>query len=103
MSNLFVQETALEVLVDDERRGLGEGDVYETGCDNPGDLFRAMQACHGRCVGKMFVGDGKQIGWVFLTRETYSDSPGTYLRETWVSVHTGPDTVTREPHYAPLR
>jgi hypothetical protein len=99
---------------EDERRiGLGESGVYETAYDTPGELYRALQGrsrrsweeSMGRCTGKVYVdmdGKARHVGWVFLRRRTYEDSPKTYLQETWVTVHDAPDTVTRTPHYASL-
>lgn len=51
--------------------------------------FQELQREHGRCVSKMYIdttsGNTKEIGWVFTKREKYTDSPDTYLKQTWVS------------------
>lgn len=85
---------------------LGESEVYESYFDTPGEAFRALQREYGRCVSKVYVDtpDGKvqAIGWTFVKRERYCDSPKTFLRETWVTLHEKPDTVVRTPHYHPI-
>lgn len=116
MAGLMIREEWAEVRnagTDDERRiGIGQSNIYETAYETPGDLFRALAGRGsrrwekmGRCTGKVYVdedGRAQHVGWVFLRRQRYDDSPETYLQETWVTVHDGPDTVTRTPHYAPL-
>lgn len=105
---LFASETWMEVenyRTDDERRvGLGESGTYETFTDNRGELYRAMQKEYGRCTGKVYIGEDqdqiKEIGWVFIKRQTYQDSDETYLQETWVTIHTKEPTKTIEYHYA---
>lgn len=53
--------------------------------DLPG-LFRRLSKEFGRCVSKVYVGDGKPVGWVFEKRVEYDRSTETYIRETWVSL-----------------
>jgi hypothetical protein len=99
---LFIQETFINA---DKGYMFGESDVYETYCDTRGELFRDLQREYGRCLGKMYrdTDEGtKAIGWVFLGRQRYEDTGEPYLREVWVSIHTAPDTVTRESHYLEL-
>jgi hypothetical protein len=94
--------------------GSGATEVYETGFDSAGDLYRAAVREHGRCVSKVYIDkDGQRlaIGWVFVKRTEYEDSrpryddygrrikPETFLLETWVTLHEAPPTVTRTPHY----
>jgi hypothetical protein len=100
--SLFVQEVGVNVT---EGYRFAESPVYETGFDTPGEVYRASLREHGRCTGKVYVDkDGKAlpVGWVFLRRAQYDDCKETYLQETWVTLHTSPDTLTRTPHYAPL-
>jgi hypothetical protein len=87
----------------------GDSPVYETYCETTGELFRACQREHGRCIGAVYVdrpGAGEppmRVGWVFLKREAYDDAPReTYLHETWIYVHVGPDEVTRTRRYVDL-
>lgn len=97
--NLWVRETWIDA---EERAGLGDSDLYETSYTETGELYRAMQREYGRCISKVYIDteDGpRPIGWVFQGRVKYEDGDGSYLRETWVSVHDKPDTVTRERHY----
>lgn len=94
---LHVQESYVNAT---EGHRYGETDVYETGHDVIGDLYRAMQQEYGRCIGKVHVdGLAGTVGWVFVARVTYDDSTDTYLRETWVTVHDEKPTVTVEKHY----
>lgn len=104
MSNLYIQENWI-----DRTRDLicGESEVYETFTPNVGELYRSLQKEYGRCTGKVYVdnkdGQGIAVGWVFQQRRKYKDVNETYLAETWVSLHTEPDTVTRTPHYQYLK
>jgi hypothetical protein len=109
MPNLYIKETAVEVKTPGEPGCIiGESGVYESFTDDAGKLYRDLVREHGRCTGKMYIdpkagGKPRHIGWVFLKRRAYEDAPRkTYLAETWVSVHTAKDTVTREEHFATL-
>ena len=110
---LYIATTYVDVTNPERRVGCGEDHPYETAHDKPGELFRALQGrsrlrpweeSMGRCTGKIHIGpDAQHIGWVFLSRRPCDgDGSGTWLCESWVTVHTAPDTVTRTPHYAPL-
>lgn len=77
-------------------------DVYETCCEDKGELFKSLVKAHGRCVSKIYLdteGKPKEIGWVFLKKEKYEDSPKTYLQETWVTLYSKPPTKTTEYYY----
>ncbi len=92
----------------------GEDPLTETAWDTTGDLFRSLSGRDksrpwetlGRCTGRVWIdADGrKQVGWVFVARNpepvNRGDQQPTGLREAWVTVRTGPDTVIRTPHYA---
>ena len=82
--SLWVQESHKNK---NENYIFGKSDVYETCHDTIGNLFRAMQAEFGRCTGKVYIGDGDHIGWVFESRDKYTDSSDTYIREVWVAIH----------------
>jgi hypothetical protein len=104
---LSVEEKELpDGSIDDCRIRLGSSDVYESCHDKPGELFRDLQKQYGRCTSRVYVGDGKPIGWVFQKKVPYTDrwsKPGeVYDQETWVTVHSGPPTKTVEYHYAEL-
>jgi hypothetical protein len=66
----------------------GKSDWYEPYTDNIGRLFRGLMKEYGRCVSKVYQdtpdGVADPIGWVFQKRQPYTDSPETYLQETWV-------------------
>lgn len=100
MANLWVKETWVNR---DDKCLLGESDVYETYTEEKGQLYRHMVREYGRCIGKIYVEtkEGtKEVGWVFLKRQKYSDCKETYLQETWVTVHTGPPEKTIKYQYA---
>lgn len=88
MSNLYVRETFENA---DKEAVFGESGMYETFTGNKGELYRSLQREYGRCEGFMYLGnenDGqvRRIGWVFISRQKYTDSPETYLRRVWVEV-----------------
>lgn len=97
MGNLWIEETHT---AEDAGYLLGEPFAYETFTDDTGELFRAMQKEHGRCISKMYIdttdGEAQAIGWVFTKRRPYEDVPKkTYLHTVWVSVlREAPKTVT---------
>lgn len=54
-------------------------------------LYQALRKEFGRCAGKAHVdsrdGRTKHVGWVFVARVPYDDTPKeTYLREVWVTL-----------------
>ena len=38
-------------------------------------------------MGKVYVGEGTPVGWVFQKKTEYTDCSETYLREVWVTLH----------------
>jgi hypothetical protein len=83
----------------------GEEPIHETEYETTGELFRALAGkgrkpwqSLGRCVGRSYIGEGQQIGWVFEARDP--EGKGSGRREAWVRVHTEPPTVVRTPHFA---
>ena len=49
--------------------------------DEKTGLFRRLSRQFGRCCSKMYIGDGKPIGWVFEKKEPYQDE-GFFILET---------------------
>ena len=98
---LYAQENWIQVrnpgTEREQRLGAGGSDVQETPFDKPGDLFRFCVREHGRCISKVYRdapdGGGYAIGWVFLRRRKFDDCNETYLCETWVTVHAGPQRM----------
>jgi hypothetical protein len=82
---------------------LGESGPVESIFDAPGEVYRFAVREYGRCTGKVYVdlpdAPATPVGWVFVKRRQYEDASETYLHETWVTLHEGPDTVVRTPHY----
>lgn len=72
---------------------------YEVHAGSAGDLFRDLQREFGRCISKVYVGDGEQIGWVFQSRQRYKDSNETFIREAWVTVHDEYPETNKTYHY----
>jgi hypothetical protein len=97
MSNIYIQETWVN-----KTAGyvVGESDVYETWFTDTGKLFKHLQKEYGRCTGKVYVGDNRQVGWGFEKLTKYTDSKDTYLQETWVTVHTAKPVKTISYQYA---
>lgn len=82
---------------------VGESGPYEPFTDHRGQLFRALQREHGRCVSRLYIDrrvpavpddptatayrlTAEPIGWVFEKRATYTDTGEPYTHETWVEV-----------------
>ncbi len=63
-------------------------DKQDRGC-----LFRRLSREFGRCLSKVYVGEGTPVGWVFEKKALYDDTRETYIMETWV-------TITEERHVA---
>ena len=103
---LWVDQTYVEVTADGNRYNLGNSEVYETGMNSLGELYRSCVRQFGRCTGKVYVEEGpdpKAIGWTFVKRRPYQDEPTkTYLQEVWVTVHNGPPTRSIKYDYHPL-
>lgn len=78
----------------------GASDVYETGFDNLGELYRFLQGEYGRCSGRVYIDrkDRKNIpvGWVFVKTWRYEDTHEPFLLETWITVHEKMPVTKRE-------
>ena len=90
----------------DKNAQIGESGIYETWTGRRGALYHSLRKEYGRCIGRVYVdktnGPSMAVGWVFLQRATYEGSKETYLRETWVTVHTAQADTTVTHHYADL-
>lgn len=98
MANIWVQE---EYVDGTDHSMIGGGDPQESRFDNKGDLFRFCLRQFGRCVSKVYVGEKnpREIGWVFEKRVKYTDSPKTYLQETWITLHSAPPVRSIKYNY----
>lgn len=94
---IYIQETFVNI-----SKGYicSESEVYKTDFDSVNKLFRALNKEHGKCVSKMYIGEGQHIGYVFQKRQKYDDSKETFLLETWVSFHK--EKPTKTFHYMDL-
>lgn len=99
--NIWIEETFINK---DKGYRFGDSGVYESFTDDKGKLFKSLQKEYGRCVSRVYVdqkeGPPKQIGWVFEKKMQYEDARNNkpesfYMREVWVSLYTGPETVTK--------
>lgn len=62
----------------------------------PGEIYRNCRREYGRCVSKVYVDNGSDAiphGWVFQSKDRYTDSADTYLREVWVILANDDGTV----------
>jgi len=70
-----------------------------TGRTRRGELFRALRKEYGRCASLMYRdqpdGTSTVVGWVFVGRDAYQDSPDTYIREVWAEVATAAELEAR--------
>jgi hypothetical protein len=103
---LYVQESVLSRRDDGSVMGLGDGPVYESYHETDGELFRACQREHGRCISRVYIDTAsgtKAIGWVFEARRPYQDCPReSSIIETWVSIHDSPPITTTTYAYHEL-
>ena len=100
MGNIWCSEDYVDA---EKHLLLGNSEPYETYCETPGELFRASRKEYGRCTSRIYIDTSegmKSVGWVFLKRQAYEDSPKeTYLQETWVTLYKGSVKMTREVEY----
>lgn len=101
MPDLYVQEDYVNATTDTRYRNSGEPQRAFT--DNVGELFRCLQREYGRCVGKVYVGKGTPVGWVFQKKTEYTDCPETYLQEVWVTLHEKLPERKVKYHYKEIR
>ena len=81
---MYVQTTYLNAT---EGYVYGESDICEAFTDKPGKLYRSCVREYGRCSGRLYVGSGTPIGWVFVKRQKYEDTGEAYIQETWITLH----------------
>lgn len=77
--------------------GIGDSGIYESYFTSPGQAYRECQKMYGRCISKVYIDrpgtkgqthqEIKAVGWAFQQRIKYEDSPDTFIRETWVTLH----------------
>lgn len=100
MGNIWIEEEWINAT---QNFRTGRSGVYETFTDNVGELFRHLQSEYGRCKSKVYIdtktGDTLAIGWVFEKRVKYLDCDGSFLQETWITLHDKPPTKTVKYHY----
>jgi len=69
-----------------------DSEIYQTRYQTTSELYRACVKMHGRCTGKVYIGEGTQVGWIFLKKNTESErgSKPKGCFETWVTVYAKP-------------
>ncbi len=91
-----------EIFIEKDKHIFGDTGWYEPFTDDRGKLFRYLQKEYGRCTGNLYKDnvpiyllnkgmiqyekgrESKQVGWVFESRQEYTDYEETYIREVWV-------------------
>lgn len=112
MSNLFI-----EVVYTNETKHyrISDPEFVETRFSNKSELYRSLVKEYGKCVSKVYIDDGVQIGWVFERRVKYDDVRSSkafkhmskierdncsFICSTWVSVHMAKPMVTTQNYFA---
>lgn len=76
----------LEIIHVDKDKGMRyESYSLPLEATTPKNLFRRLSREFGRCVSKVYVGEGNPIGWVFEKKQPYIDK-GFFIQETWVTI-----------------
>jgi hypothetical protein len=99
---VWIEETHVN---DSENYLLAEPEEYESGYDEPGDLYRALLGEVGRCTSKVYVdreGEAVPVGWVFEKRDAYEDTGEPFKHVTWVTLLGGPSVIRRERTFLAL-
>lgn len=85
---MLIQEAFVDLT---ENSRFGSDAPYEPYHQEPGPLFRDLRQEYGRCTGKVYLDTESRgviaIGWVFVSRQRYTDCNDTYLREVWVTLY----------------
>lgn len=89
--NIWLQE---EYVNKTQGYRVGSSEVFETSFETKSEVYKYCLKEFGKCVGKVYVGEGQHIGWIFQKLVKYEDSKEKYLQEVWVSLHKGLPTKT---------
>ncbi len=49
-------------------------------------LFRMFSREFGRCMSKVYVGQGTPVGWCFEKKSRYENTNKPFVMETWVTI-----------------
>ena len=100
---MYIKETWIQIrdkgTENEKRYNMGNSDYYEPFTDDLGKLFASLQKEYGRCVSKVYIDEGQQIGWVFEKKEKFEDVNEYFTKETWVEVHDEKPTITTTEHF----
>ena len=99
MSNLFVQEEYVNAT---KGYRIGDSTPQESRFETPSEVYKFSLKEFGRCMGKVYIGEGKHIGWIFQKRVKYEDCNEYYLQETWITIHKGKPVKTIEYDYVDM-
>jgi len=61
--------------------------VFESRFKTKSEVYKYAIKEYGRCIGKVYVGEGQHVGWIFQKLVRYEDSKEEYLQEVWVTLH----------------
>ena len=89
--NIWLQE---EYVNKTQGYRVGSSEVFESRFETKSEVYQYCLKEFGKCVGKVYVGEGQHIGWIFQKLVKYEDSKEKYLQEVWVSLHKGLPTTT---------
>ena len=73
--------------------------VFESRFETKSEVYKFYSKEYGRCIGKVYVGDRIEIGWIFQKLVKYEDCNEKYLQEVWVTLHKNKPTKTIKYEY----
>ncbi len=91
MANIWLQE---EYVNKTQGYRVGDSGIFESSMTTKSEVYKYYLKSCGKCVGKVYVGEGTHIGWIFQKLVKYEDCNEKYLQEVWVSLHNGLPTET---------
>lgn len=100
MDNLLVQEESYEVMEGNKLAQIYDSGVFLSIFKSQSDVYRYGLKHFGKCIGRVYVGDGHPVGYAFEKRVKYVDSDNTYLQQTILTIHESQPVRRIEYHYA---
>ena len=94
--NIYVQEEYVN-----KTKGylVGDSGVFMSRFETKSEVYKYCLKEHGKCLGKVYVGEGTHVGWIFQKLVKYEDCNEKYLQEVWVTLHKGMPTKTIKYDY----
>jgi hypothetical protein len=94
--NIYVQE---EYVNKTQGYRVGDSGVFMSRFETKSEVYKYCLKEHGKCLGKVYVGEGTHVGWIFQKLVKYEDCNEKYLQEVWVTLHKGMPTKTIKYDY----